>query len=91
VRFTNHDIRYTCKDDAVYVTALGRPGEILYCPKMASCHQLHPQDVLKIEMLGGDGAPLDWTLDVDGLHITVPEAAPSAVAVSFKRTIGLDI
>ena len=90
-RFTCHDVRYTCKDDAVYVTSLGRPGQVLSCPKMAKCEQLHPQDILKIEMLGDDGSPLEWAIDVDGLHITVPDVVPSTVAVSFKITVKQDI
>jgi len=85
-RFTCHDLRYTTRGDALYVTALGRPGEVLTCTKLAACHQLHPDDILKIQMLGGDGNPLKWTLDEDGLNIEVPEKVPSTVAVSFKIT-----
>ena len=45
------------------------------------------KDILKIEMLGGDGSSLVWSLDEDGLHIDVPEVVPSAIAVSFKMTL----
>lgn len=86
LRLTAHDIRYTCKDDAVYVTALGRPGEVLTCPSMAKRNQLHENDIVSIEMLGGDGTHLAWKLNQDGLHIDVPAQVPSKVAVSFKIT-----
>ena len=84
VRFNCHDIRYTCKDDAVYATALGRPGEVLTCTRLASCEQLHPTDILSIRMLGGDDADLNWDITEDGLNIDVPEKVPSPIAVSFK-------
>ena len=86
VRFNCHDIRYTCKDDAVYATALGRPGEILTCTRFAHCQQLHPSDILSIRMLGGDGRDLEWSITEDGLNIGVPDKVPSNIAVSFKIT-----
>ncbi len=85
-RFTCHDIRYTAKDDALYVTALGRPGELLTCPGLGACNQLHPDDIVRIEMLGGGGRDLPWFLDEDGLSIEVPAKVPSPIAVSFKVT-----
>ena len=85
-RFTCHDLRYTCKDDALYVTALGRPGERLTCASLGQCFTHYPEDILKIEMLGGEGAELKWFLNEDGLSIEVPQAVPSTVAVSFKIT-----
>jgi len=90
-RFTSQDIRYTCKGDALYITALGRPAELLTCPGLAKCNQLHPDDILKIEMLGGEGAALKYVLNEDGLSIEVPEVVPSSVAVSFKLTMRNEI
>jgi alpha-L-fucosidase len=83
-RFTCHDLRYTTKGDAVYITCLGRPGELLTCPKLASRNYLREEDVESIAMLGGDGAPLKWWIDEDGLSIEVPAEVPSNIAVSFK-------
>jgi len=86
-RFTCHDLRYTCKHNTLYVTALGRPGERLTCHGFARCRQFHPQDIQSIQMLGGDGAPLAWNLDADGLHFDVPAKVPSMIAVAFKITM----
>jgi|SaaInlStandDraft_1057018.scaffolds.fasta_scaffold02784_8 alpha-L-fucosidase len=85
-RFTSHDLRYTTSGDNVYVTALGRPGELLTCSKLAACNQLHPSDILKVDMLGGDGNSLKFWIDEDGLKIEVPEVVPSTIAVSFRIT-----
>lgn len=90
-RYTCHDLRYTCKDDAVYITALGRPGEILTAKWLGSGKVLHPGDILKVEMLGGDEAPLKWWVDKDGLSFEVPARVPSDIAVSFKLTTRTEI
>jgi len=90
-RLTCHDVRYTCKDDALYVTALGRPGEVLTCPSLAKCDHLHPEDILSIRMLGGDDVDLEWFLNKDGLNIAVPEEVPSRIAVSFRITTRTDL
>jgi alpha-L-fucosidase len=83
-RFTCHDVRYTCKDNALYVTALGRPGEQVICPYLRHNIDFPKEDILNITMLGGDGASLPWEKTHDGLCITVPEKVPSPIAVSFK-------
>jgi len=90
-RFTSHDLRYTTSGDALYITVLGRPGERLTCKKLASCNQLHPEDIQRVEMLGGNGEGLKWWIDEDGLNINVPESVPSRIAVSFKVTTRTEI
>ena len=46
----------------------------------------YDQIIEVIEMLGGDGAPLNYFINEDGLSIEVPEKVPSPVAVCFKVT-----
>lgn len=83
-RFTCHDLRYTTKGDAVYITCLGRPGEVVTCPSLGKQNFLREQDIESIAMLGADHERLHWWLDEDGLNIEVPAVVPSDIAVSFK-------
>ena len=90
-RMTSHDLRFTTKGDAIYITALGRPGDYLTCKSFSNGYLFHPADIVKIEMLGGNGEALPWTFDEDGLRFKVPHEVPSSIAVSFKLTLRTDI
>jgi alpha-L-fucosidase len=58
VKYTAQDIRFTTKDDVLYVICLGSPKEPL---TIRSLRFLYPSEIRSIHLLGG-GAPVQWSL-----------------------------
>jgi len=85
-RFTAHDIRFTSKDNAIYATCLGRPGDAVTLRTFREKRYLYPEDIASITMLGSDHE-LKWRFDSDGLTFDVPSKMPSHHACVFKISL----
>jgi len=91
LRYTARDIRFTAKDNVLYATVLGWPGEKILIkslaggpdPNHAFRNGLYPSEIVSITMLG-DGKPLAWQMTADGLSIETPKARPCEYAFVFK-------
>jgi alpha-L-fucosidase len=91
IRYTAADIRFTAKDNVLYATVLGWPGEKITIKSLAGGSDasrpfhggLYPSEIVSITMLG-DGHPLHWQLTKDGLTIETPKHPPCEHAFVFK-------
>ncbi len=97
--YTSQDIRFTVKGDALYATVLDWPGEELVmttfrAPKEGTAdvgvrhdenlyYQLYESEIVSITMLG-DGKPLKWRLEKQGLVVRMPERKPCEHAFVVK-------
>ncbi len=91
LRYTAKDIRFTAKENLLYATVLGWPGEKILIKSLAGGpnpeggfqNGIYPDEIDSITMLG-DGKPLRWDLTKDGLSIETPKTRPYAYAYVFK-------
>lgn len=83
-RFTPKDLRFTLKDDTLYVTGLAWPqdGKVVVTT-LASGSELYTDTVASVEMLGSD-AQIVWTQDENGLNVELPAEHPSEFAYVLK-------
>ena len=82
-QYTARDIRFTCKDDALYAVLLNWPkGEATV--ESAKC--LYPEEIDRISMLGNEG-PLPWKMTEKGLVVGMPDEKPcdSAYVIKISR------
>jgi alpha-L-fucosidase len=84
VKYTAQDIRFTAKDDALYAICLGCPKEPL---TIQSFRFLYPTEIRSINLLGAE-APVQWSLESDGLKIQPPMLKPGEPAYVFKIVRG---
>ncbi|MFB3881250.1 MAG: alpha-L-fucosidase [Armatimonadota bacterium] len=100
--YTAEDIRFTAKGNALYATVLEWPGSELVITTFAlpddnradvgvhrgeqPRHYLYPSEVVSITMLG-DGKPLPWKLNAQGLVVSMPAKKPCdhAFVVKIER------
>lgn len=80
VAYTNRDIRFTAKGETLYAICLGWPTEPV---TIEACKNLYEAEIKAISMLGSD-APLQWSLNPDGLTIVPPDVPPCEHAFVFK-------
>ena len=81
--FQPSDIRFTCKDGAVYAICLAVPtGEILI-KSLGSSAGLASQPVSNVQLLGCK-EKIHWKQAADALMIQCPRRMPSANASAFK-------
>lgn len=87
VIYTPEDIRFTVKDDIIYAICLDWPGKECTVKSLVSDSQsqllIYKDEIREITMLG-DGKPLEWSWEENGLHITTPEEKPCEHAFVFK-------
>ncbi len=91
LRYTAKDIRFTAKENLLYATVLGWPGEKILIKSLAGGpnpeggfqNGIYPDEIDSITMLG-DGKPLRWDLTKDGLSIETPKTRPYDYAYVFK-------
>jgi alpha-L-fucosidase len=76
--FEAADIRFTTKGPVLYAMTLGRPDEKVDITALAGTGT-----VTRVEVVGS-GAPLAFTQDAAGLHVTVPPAASHDFGVALK-------
>lgn len=83
--FTAEDIRFTTLGGDLNAITLGPVAGKLTIRSLAENGNLGQGTVERVEIVG-DGTPLDFRRDGDGLHVTVPERASHAfgVAVTLK-------
>jgi alpha-L-fucosidase len=85
IKYSAKDARYTTREDVIYATLLGWPGnsEIINFAAFAADSLPAPLDIASVSLLGSD-ADLEWNLAEGGLTLTTPEEAPDQMAVVFK-------
>ena len=91
LRYTAQDIRFTAKDNFLYATALGWPGEKVFLKSLAGgpnpdknfWNGLYPSEIVSITMLG-DGRELKWELTKEGLSVETPQTKPCEYSFVFK-------
>jgi alpha-L-fucosidase len=81
VRYTGKDIRFTVKDDVLYATCLGWPGDAVVITTIPQ--RLYPAEIASVKMQGVD-EELPWTIAPDGLVIKTPYRQPCEHAFAFK-------
>ena len=82
--FTAKDIRFTVKDNILYATCLGWPGEQVTIETL-KC--LYPAEIRSLKMLGVD-QELKWSLNEAGLTIQTPADKPCQHAYVFRIARG---
>jgi alpha-L-fucosidase len=83
--YSEKDVRYTTKDNTIYATILGWPGDGTEITLSAFAADSLPEPIIidKVSLLGSEET-LDWNLNEDGLNIITPGSAPDQMAVVFK-------
>jgi len=97
--YTPQDIRFTVKGDALYATVLDWPGEEVVIRTFRGAeddradvgvrrgenprYQLYQSEIVSVSMLG-DGQPLPWKLNKEGLVVRMPERKPCEHAFVVK-------
>ncbi len=83
--FTNKDVRFAVRDNVLYATLLGWPGQEI---TIETLKRLYAAEIQSIRMLGSD-QELRWKLDTTtGLTIETPADKPCEHAYVFKITRG---
>lgn len=81
VGYTAKDIRFTVRDDVLYATCLGWPGDAVVITTIPQ--RLYAAEIASVKMLGVD-EELPWTMTPDGLVIKTPHRQPCDHAFTFK-------
>jgi len=76
--FEAADIRFTAKGPVLYAMTLGMPAGAVDIASLANTGS-----VKRVEVVGS-GAPLAFTQDATGLHVTVPAGASHEFGVALK-------
>ena len=84
VKYTAQDIRFTANGDVLYAICLGWPGEEL---TIHSLRNLYPSEIRSVHLVGCE-APVQWSLEADGLKIHPPDQKPCEHAFVFKIVRG---
>ena len=86
LRYTPEDIRFTVKNNNLYATVLGWPGEKVLIKSFGKGQDwpgLYASEIVSITMLG-DGKNLEWEMTDKGLSIKTPISKPCDCAYVFK-------
>ncbi len=83
--YTAEDIRFTTKRGALYAVLLDWPADHTAVVKTLATNSpaLDGRKISEVSLLGYPG-DLAWTQDETGLHVKLPEKAPSPHAVALK-------
>ncbi|MEE9280758.1 MAG: alpha-L-fucosidase [Myxococcota bacterium] len=84
VDYTPQDIRFTVKDDVLYATCLGWPGERI---TVKAGKRLYPSEIRSVRLLGVE-KELDWSIGTEGLAVHLPEEKPCEHACVLEITRG---
>ena len=85
--YTAEDIRFTTKGETLYAFALAWPADgKLSIKSLAQGSAHHPREIGRIELLGRDGGPLNFTREASGLLLTLPEKKPTDFVATLKIT-----
>jgi alpha-L-fucosidase len=85
--FTEHDFRFTTKNDALYACELGWPSTGQAVIHSLAAAQLGGRKIASVSLLGST-SPIRFDSDSGGLQIHLPAQAPGKYAHCFK--IGFD-
>jgi alpha-L-fucosidase len=82
--FTAEDVRFTTKGNTLYAIVLAWPedGQVTVKSLGAGSAQL-PGEIKSVALVGGS-APVKWTRDAGGLHVTLPAVHPSEYALTLR-------
>ena len=84
--FVAEDLRFTTRDDIVYVTGLKWPDDHrITVTTLAADGKHFPEKIVSVTMLGSKET-LQWTRDGKGLHVQLPRSRPSDYAYVLKVT-----
>ncbi|MBN1999062.1 alpha-L-fucosidase [candidate division KSB1 bacterium] len=84
IKYTEKDIRYTTKGNAIYASFLGTPAAGTVTLKSFAAGQMPEKiNVGKVTLAGAD-TELDFELDDSGLNVTIPAAELDKMAVVLK-------
>ncbi len=84
--FTAADVRYTTKNDALYVIVLGKPEAALSLARLGTSAGLLDRTVAEVRLLGAEET-IRWKQDAQALVIEPPAAAPREESVVFRLTL----
>ncbi|MDA1299987.1 MAG: alpha-L-fucosidase [Proteobacteria bacterium] len=92
VEYTPDDIRFTCRNNLLYATVLGWPGQTATIPfnqdrtsSFTTIKRLEPGEIKSVRMLGVD-RELNWSWTPQGLSIETPGKKPCEHAYVFRIT-----
>ena len=83
---TAEDVRFTTREDALYIIELGVPTGELRVQSLGKAARLLDRPIESIALLGSD-EKLQWKQGDDALSIAAPHAAPSPEALVYKMTL----
>lgn len=85
--YTPQDIRFTYKNDTLYVTVLAWPGDqarvTSLVPRGRTWAGLYPSEIKSIRMLGS-GEPIQWNFTKEALVLTTPKVKPCNDAFVYR-------
>ena len=81
--FTQEDIRFTCKGNALYAVFCGWPGQTATIKSLGTGSEVGADAIARISMLGSQSG-LSWSQDETGLKIETPADRPCAHAYTLK-------
>ncbi|HEY3321455.1 MAG TPA: alpha-L-fucosidase [Planctomycetota bacterium] len=83
--FTAQDIRFTCKENALYAIALAWPEKELLIRWLSATEELWFGKIKRVEMLGVKN-PLKFSRTMKGLRVQMPQTKPCDHAYALKIT-----
>lgn len=88
LKYSSKDIRYTTKENTIYATILGWPGnkETVLLESFSGDMLPDELQIKEVEMLGSDNK-IEWAMTDRGLEFVTPAEQPDEMAVVFKIVI----
>lgn len=84
--FTPEDVRYTQKDNTLYATLMGWPGERAVLHTLAEEGPVAADEIADVTMLGAEGS-LSWSQSASGLTVQLPAERPCDHAYVLSITL----
>jgi len=85
ISYTSEDIRFTVKNDTLYVFTLGVPQKEVRIKSLSTNSPYYKGKVEKVELLGYAGK-LSWKSDKSGMTIQIPEMKELDMTAVFRIT-----
>jgi len=85
LRYTEHDVRYTTAENAIYAIFLGvpEPGTSILLEAFSEGKSHHSWDIEAISLPGSD-EKLQWSMNDKGLSLLIPSTGLDTLATVFK-------
>jgi alpha-L-fucosidase len=83
---TADDVRFTTRNDTLYMIELGVPTQPLRVQSLGKTARLLDRPIESIALLGS-GEKLEWKQGDDALTISAPRSTPSAEALVYRMTL----